>query len=172
MSGFTAGMLAKLTRAQLRTQAMFPVAGGVISPYFGEVSQAVPAAMSQVLRRHGTHLGDPGAVSEGEGKSKRAEKYGTKKSKERREESLGTMSYQTSSKRSRPFCLLIGARKLLRFSDKFQNFSILLAPLRKYEEKSLGRDPYLFSHLALSCFCFCLFFFVFFKFSLAYMNVT
>ena len=34
-----------------------------------------------------------------------------KKSKERREEPLGTMSYQTSSKRSPPFCLLIGARK-------------------------------------------------------------
>ena len=58
-------------------------------------------------------LGDPGADSGGEGKSKRAEKYGTKKSKERREEPLGTMSYQTSSKRSPPFCLLIGARKLL-----------------------------------------------------------
>ena len=36
--------------------------------------------------------------------------YGTKKSKERREEPLGTMSYQTSPKRS-PFWLLIGARK-------------------------------------------------------------
>ena len=47
-------------------------------------------------------LGDPGADSGDEGKSKRAEKYGTKKSKERREEPLGTMSYQTSSKRS-PF---------------------------------------------------------------------
>ena len=35
-------------------------------------------------------------------KSKRAGKYGTKKSKERREEPLGTMSYQTSSKRSQP----------------------------------------------------------------------
>ena len=34
-----------------------------------------------------------------------------KKSKERWEEPLGTMSYQTSSKRSTPFCLLIGARK-------------------------------------------------------------
>ena len=45
-------------------------------------------------------LGDPGADSGGEGKSKRAEKYGTKKSKERREEPLGTMSYQTSSKRN------------------------------------------------------------------------
>ena len=48
-------------------------------------------------------LGDPGADSGGEGKSKRAEKYGTKKSKERRGEPLGTMSYQTSSKRSPPF---------------------------------------------------------------------
>ena len=39
--------------------------------------------------------------------------YGTKKSKERREEPLGTMSYQTSSKRWLPFWLLIGARKLV-----------------------------------------------------------
>ena len=46
-------------------------------------------------------LGDPGGDSGDEGKSKQAEKYGTKKSKERREEPLGTMSYQTSSKRSR-----------------------------------------------------------------------
>ena len=61
-------------------------------------------------------LGDPGADSGDEGKSKRAEKYGAKKSKERREEPLGTMSYQTSSKRSPPFWLLIGARKLLCFS--------------------------------------------------------
>ena len=38
--------------------------------------------------------------------------YGTKKSKERREEPLGTMSYQTSSKRSPPFWLLIGANFL------------------------------------------------------------
>ena len=55
-------------------------------------------------------LRDPGADSGDEGKSKRAEKCGTKKSKERREEPLETMSYQTSSKRS-PFWLLIGARK-------------------------------------------------------------
>ena len=61
-------------------------------------------------------LGDPGAESGGEGKSKRAEKYGTKKSKERREESLGTMSYQTSSKRSLRFWLLFGATKRLCFS--------------------------------------------------------
>ena len=39
------------------------------------------------------------------------QQYGTKKSKERREEPLGTRSYETSSKRSPPFWLLIGARK-------------------------------------------------------------
>ena len=61
-------------------------------------------------------LGDPGADSGGEEKSKRAEKYGMKNSKERRKEPLGTMSYQTSSKRPPPFWLLIGARKLLCFS--------------------------------------------------------
>ena len=61
-------------------------------------------------------LGDSGADSGDEGKSKLAENYGTKKSKERREEPLRTMSYQTSSKRSPPFWLLIGARKLLCFS--------------------------------------------------------
>ena len=54
-------------------------------------------------------LGDPGADSGDEEKSKRSEKCGTKKSKERREEPLGTMSYQTSSKRSPSFWLLIGA---------------------------------------------------------------
>jgi len=64
-------------------------------------------------------LGDPGADNGDEGKSKRAEKYGTKKSKERREEPLGTMPYQTSSKQSPPFWLLIGARKLLCFSRVF-----------------------------------------------------
>ena len=41
--------------------------------------------------------------------------HGTKKSKERREEPLGTMSYQTSSKRSPPFWLLTGARKKQAF---------------------------------------------------------
>ena len=50
------------------------------------------------------NLGDPGADSGGEGKSKRGE------------EPLGTMSYQTSSKLSSSFWLLIGARKLLCFS--------------------------------------------------------
>ena len=55
-------------------------------------------------------LGDPGTDSGGEGKSKRAGKYGTKKSKERRKEHLGTMSYQTSCTRSPPFWLLIGQK--------------------------------------------------------------
>ena len=57
-----------------------------------------------------TILGDPGADSGGEGKSKRAGKCGTKKSKERREEPLGIMCYQTSSKRSPTFWLLIGQK--------------------------------------------------------------
>ena len=60
-------------------------------------------------------LGDPGANSGGEGKSKRAETYGKKKSKERREEPLGTMSYQTSSKRLPPFWLLIGQKNTKAF---------------------------------------------------------
>ena len=45
MSVFTAGMPAVKT-------AMFLVAGKNMSSYVGEVSQAVPTAMSQVLRRH------------------------------------------------------------------------------------------------------------------------
>ena len=61
------------------------------------------------------NLGDPGAASGGEGKAKRAEKCATKKSKERWKEPLGTMAYQTSSKRSPPFWLLIGIRKLVFF---------------------------------------------------------
>ena len=65
------------------------------------------------------HPRRPRADKGGEGKSKRAENiYGTKKSKERREEPLGTMSFQTSSKRSPPFWLLIGARKLVFFWHK------------------------------------------------------
>ena len=43
------------------------------------------------------------------------ENIAQKKSKERPEEPLGTMSHQTSSKRSPPFWLLIGARKLVFF---------------------------------------------------------
>ena len=53
-------------------------------------------------------------------KSKLAGKYGTKKRKERREEPLGTMSYQTSSKRSPPFCLLIDWAVKHKFSGTNQ----------------------------------------------------
>ena len=59
-----------------------------------DFSQNVQAKVKQNLI-----LRDPGVDSGGEGKSKQAGKYGTKKSKERQEEPLRTMSYQTSSKR-------------------------------------------------------------------------
>ena len=57
MSVFTTGMPAKLTRVWLRRHAavktaMFLVAGDIMSSYVGEVSQTLPTAMSQVLRRH------------------------------------------------------------------------------------------------------------------------
>ena len=78
--------------------------------------QELCSARRDVHLIRGCILGDPGADSGCKRKSKRAEKYGTKKSKERREEPLGTMSYQTSSKRLPPSWLLIGARKLLCFS--------------------------------------------------------
>ena len=81
----------------------------------------------QCLKASGLHLypncpilGDPGADSGDEGKSKRAEKYGPKKSKEGREEPLGTKSYQTSSKRSLLFCLLIGQKTTNKFSGTNQ----------------------------------------------------
>ena len=57
---------------------------------------AKPVLLNSIGTSQGI-LGDPGADSGDEGKSRRAEKYDTKKSKERREEPLGTMSYQTSS---------------------------------------------------------------------------
>ena len=53
-----------------------------------ETSQAVGNFLSNFRR---LILGDPGADSGDEGKSKRAEKCGAKKSKERREEPLGTI---------------------------------------------------------------------------------
>ena len=86
-------------------------------------------------------LGDPRADSGGEGKSKRVEKYGTKKSKERREEPLGTKSYQTSSKRSQPFWMLIGARKLLCFSA--QSEARMAATVWNWSGKTLS--PGIFS---------------------------
>ena len=51
-----------------------------------------------------------------------------KKSKERREEPLGAMSYQTSSKRSPPLWLLIGARKTNQKNTSF------LAPIRSLND--------------------------------------
>ena len=57
-------------------------------------------------------LGDAGQIVGARESLNGRKKYGTKKSKERREEPLGTVSYQTSSKWSLPFWLLIGARKL------------------------------------------------------------
>ena len=73
----------------------------VPSPFYQALKIFERTVQIQLLQRL------DGADSGNEEKSKRAEKYGTKKSKERREEPLGTMSYQTSSKRSPPFWLLI-----------------------------------------------------------------
>ena len=83
----------------------------------------------------------------GEGKSKRAGKFGTKKSKERREEPLGTMSYQTSSKRSPPSRLLIGARKLSCFSA--QSEARTAATVWNWSGKTLssGALPYFCARL-------------------------
>ena len=65
-------------------------------------------------------LRDPGADTGDKRKSKRAQKCGAKKSKEWQEEPLGTMSYQTSSKRLPPFWLLIGARKTQVFWHQWE----------------------------------------------------
>ena len=86
------------------------IANGTTHIFINCVSPASSAGrVSKIIYFH--IPGDPGAESGNEEKSKRAEKYGTKKSKERRQEPLGTISYQTSSKQSPPFWLLIGARK-------------------------------------------------------------
>ena len=50
-----------------------------------------------------------------------------KKSKERPEEPLGTMTYQTSSKWSPPFWLLIGVRKTYVLPDQFQMVTVVPA---------------------------------------------
>ena len=60
-----------------------------------------------------------------------------RKSKERREEPLGTMSYQTSSKRSPPFWLLIGARKLLCFSAQSEGSIYYFKNLSKSLKQSV-----------------------------------
>ena len=61
-------------------------------------------------------LGDPGADSGDEGKSKRVEKCGPKKSKERRaRRAPGDNVLPDQFQRSPPFWLLIGTRKLVFF---------------------------------------------------------
>ena len=86
---------------------------------FHSVDQIINFNYSGVLARRA--CGAPSSETQGQIKGARESLngrkniYGTKKSKERREGSLGTMSYQSSSKRSPPFWLLIGARKLVFF---------------------------------------------------------
>ena len=118
----------KTQRGKIRTEVKKLAGGNALSWNFAGISQEFFMCQSQQYSvgimsnaLHEFHhvyfiLGDPGANSRGEGKSKRARKNGTKKSKDQRKEPLGTMSYQTSTKRSPPFWLLIGARKLLCFS--------------------------------------------------------
>ena len=87
---------------------------GRLSPLAREALAEVMATFILVVSTHSsskTHGQIMGARKSLNGRKNK----GQKKSKERREEPLGTMSYQTSSKRSPPFCLLIGARKLLFF---------------------------------------------------------
>ena len=96
-----------------------------------------------IFHAHVHILGDPGADSGNEEKSKRAEKYGTKKSKERREEPLGTMFYQTSCKRSPPFWLLIGARKTQVKGETTPERSVfekVRFPLRPFSPSTCGRQ--------------------------------
>ena len=61
----------------------------------------------RITVKPGHILGDPGADSGDEGKSKRVEKFGAKKSKERREEPVGTLvlenlCFSAQSEASRP----------------------------------------------------------------------
>ena len=88
----------------------FRQANSVIMPSISITSLCSCAELKESSISRLSILGDPGADSGGEEKSKRAGKYDTKKSKERREEPLGTISYQTSSKQSPPFRLLTGQK--------------------------------------------------------------
>ena len=76
-----------------------------------------------------------------------------RKVKKWREEPLGTMSYQTSSKRLPPFCLLIGARKLLCFSA--QSEGRMAATIWNWSGKTLSPGALLavlyFSSCHISC---------------------
>ena len=113
-------------------------------------STRIPSDWKGSLRVDGNNiLGDPGADSRNEGKSKRTGKYGTKKSNERREEPLGTMSYQTSSKRSPPFWLLIGARKTQVFWH--QSEARTAATVWNWSCKTLSPGAVLAVHYFSSC---------------------
>ena len=73
------------------------------------ISVAIVLASTNIVIIIHHILGDPGADTGDKGKSKRAQKCGVKKSKERQEEPLGTMSYLCFSgtnqkpERRRPF---------------------------------------------------------------------
>ena len=74
------------------------------------------------------------------------------KSKERSEEPLGTMSYQTSSKRSPPFWLLIGARKLVFFW--YQSEARTAATVWNWSGKTLSPGAFLAVLYFSSCLIF------------------
>ena len=85
-------------------------------------------------------LGDPGADSVNVRlKSKRVGKNGAKKSKEWGGERVGTIFYQTSSKRSRPSWLLIGARNFCVFLPR--EGRILLCVLTCKVHEGVSRSP-------------------------------
>ena len=66
---------------------------GFVKVPFNLISKLTTAFFNRPIPAH-TILGDPGADNGAKGKSQRTGKYGTKKSKERPEEPMGTMSYQ------------------------------------------------------------------------------
>ena len=89
-------------------------------------------------------LGDPGADSVNVRlKSKRVGKNGAKKSKEWGGERVGTIFYQTSSKGSRPFWLLIGARNFCVFlpNQRAADLGILLCVLTCKVHEGVSRSP-------------------------------
>ena len=89
-------------------------------------------------------LGDPGADSVNlRLKSKRVGKNGAKKSKEWGGERVGTIFYQTSFKRSRPFWLLIGARNFCVFlpNQRAADLGILLCVLTCKVHEGVSRSP-------------------------------
>ena len=82
----------------------------VLSTRFTVVNDVPVLLLNQPNKYIAQHriLGDPGGDSGDEGKSKRAEKYGTKKSKERKLENLCFSGTNQKLERRRPFgtCLV------------------------------------------------------------------